>query len=329
MIATKGAIKVGDKVKILEVIDNFPKDKVGSIAKVMEVCSNGGNDYGLKFDFKLAGVLHSLSGQCSSDGYYFPLSCIKKVEIAKRSHKKKAADRSVTPFVVGDEVEFIENYKPDGGKKIGDKVTLTRIGENDGGQLLYYKGTKDEVGVYATRVKLAKGAKSPPIPPELVEDPRTFYKVVRIDGAPANGSARSTGFKYTLPVDGPTEWTPTINDISLCNRGYHVIEAKDIERWVTREYNGTDTLVCECKARGEIKQGDNKYVAQSIQLTKILYRWKDAEVNYNKGIREIEKIANDKTLEVNTRGQKAKEVINQECHDAKQAYADKFFAIGR
>ena len=319
--------KVGDTVRLIEDYDG--SGMVGELAVIKGV---DGSRFQLEFiNDPPAGIGHSCGGLCKDKhGWNVPF---RNVELAKRSHKKKEpmVDRSVTPFVVGDVVEFVMKYQ---SFKIGDRITITRtedcVDSTEGHkvkQMIYHIVNGKERGIYDFRLKLVKGAKS--TTPELVEDPRTFYKVVRIDGAPANGSARSTGFKYTLPVDGPTEWTPTINDISLCNKGYHVIEAKDIKRWVTSEYNGTDTLVCECKARGEIKGGDNKYVAQSIQLTKILYRWKDAENTYLKAMKEFEQTANDRAREVNTRAEKEKMQINQECHDAKQVYADKFFAIGR
>jgi len=329
-VATKVEYKRGDKVKILKVIDIFPKEKLGSIGTVL---GNDGCNIGVEFDFNDP-VLHSCGGACpNGHGYNFTE---KHIEKAKRSHKKATptVDRSVTPFVVGDVVELTEEYQR---YPIGERGTVTRIDkkncdENSGRiikQIVNWTTSSGKTcGCYDVRLKLVKGAKSKAVAPELVEDPRTFYKVLRIDGCPANNDARRTGFKYTLPVEGPTEWTPKIESLILCERGYHIIEAKDIKRWVTSEYAGVDTIVCECKARGDIKQGDNKCVAESIQLTKILYRWKDAKKNYDRAekIRGVERGHEMKELQEQFDTDRAN--INVAYDKSIKEMGDKFFIIG-
>jgi hypothetical protein len=317
------AYKVGDKVKLI-------KDYDGSGMKGELAIVKGHDGEFLKIEFindLPAGIGHSCGGVCKDKhGWNVPL---KNVELAKRSHKKATptVDRSVTPFVVGDVVELKEIYKVH-DMKVGGRVTLTRVGAKDGCQLLYYVDKGSEIGVYARRVKLVKGAKSASIAPELVEDPRTFYKVLRIDGCPANNTARSTGFKYNLPVEGPTEWTPRIESLILCERGYHIIEAKDIKRWVTSGYAGVDTIVCECKARGEIKQGDNKCVAESIQLTKILYRWKDANKNYLKNESELGRVREKDMQEIQKQHDADRANINAAYDKSVKEMRDKFFVAG-
>jgi hypothetical protein len=321
-VATK-EIKVGDKVKLIEDYD------YSGMKGELAIVKGHDGDF-LKIEFindPPAGIGHSCGGVCrDKHGWNVPL---KNVELAKRSHKKATPtiDRKATPFVVGDVVEFKEIYKVH-DMKVGDRVTLTRVGAKDGCQLLYYVDKGSEIGVYASRVKLAKGAQSKAVEPKLVEDPRTFYKVLRIDGCPANIDARRTGFKYELPVEGPTEWTPRIESLILCERGYHIIEAKDIKRWVTTEYCGVDTIVCECKARGDIKQGDNKCVAESIQLTKILYRWEDAKKNYDRAekIRGVEREHEMKELQKQFDADRAK--INTDYDKSIKEMGEKFFVAG-
>jgi hypothetical protein len=315
-------IKVGDKVKLIEDYDSS-----GMVGELAIVKGNDGSFLKIEFiNDPPAGIGHSCGGVCrDKHGWNVPL---KNVELAKRSHKKATVDRSVTPFVVGDVVEFIEPYKAY-DKVIGDRVTLIRAEKNSGGQpCVYWLENGAEAGAFTTRVKLVKGAKSAPVAPELVEDPCTFYKVLRIDGCPANSSARSTGFKYTLPVEGPTEWTPSIKGIVLCDKGYHIIEAKDIKRWVTSEYAGVDTIVCECKARGEIKQGDNKCVAESIQLTKILYRWKDAKKNYLKNEKELGRQREKDMQEIQKRFDEERNEINAAYDKSVKEMGEKFFVAG-
>lgn len=259
---------------------------------------------------------------------------------AKRSHKKKTIG-------IGDTVQILEvtdNFPPDrvgctGVVKCIENYGVHRLGiefplEVKGGHNLDgICGTKDGYGYFfeSKKVKLAtsKATKTSPVAPELVEDPRTFYKVLRIDGSPANNMARATGFKYSLPVDGPAEWTPTIKNLYMCDKGYHIIEAKDIKYWLTAEYYNIDTIVCECKARGEIKEGSNKYVAQSIKLTKILYRWNDASILYTQAIEKISSSKNGARDKARKSYDALTAKINAEQKAEEKKLIDTFFTSGR
>jgi len=274
--------KVGDKVKVIAACWNYPTDKVGSTAKVL---AESGVATLCEFGFT-APAFHNGLGCASGKPnhcYFLETECLKKVR-AKATPKATRKPRKPT---VGDTVRLIEDF--DGSGMVGE---LAVIKEAAGSMIGIEFINKMPSGGHtcSDTCKLGHGWNVPKdcvelvtkskMKKELAIDPRTFYKILRIDGAPANKDARATGFKYTLPVDGETEWTPTIEDIVTCEKGYHVIDAEYIQIWLG-SYD-EDLIVCEAKARGEIKPGLDKYVAQSIRLTKILCRWNDVRKVFEK-----------------------------------------------
>ena len=124
-------------------------------------------------------------------------------------------------------------------------------------------------------------------------DPRIFYKILRIDGTPPNGDAHRTKFRYDLPTqEGKClpHWTPIVpaEELSMCQQGYHILESGEaIGSWLSN-YSEADCIVTECKARGRIiADGSGKLVAQSIIITRILYRWMDVQTIYNAKQKDI------------------------------------------
>jgi hypothetical protein len=86
----------------------------------------------------------------------------------------------------------------------------------------------------------------------------TYYKVL-VDGESCNGG----DFEYDLPNDGePGDWTPEIDDIEPCQRGYHL--TNDPRQWLS---SGCDIYIAE--GRGKEKDcSDDKKVFESVRLIK-------------------------------------------------------------
>jgi hypothetical protein len=98
----------------------------------------------------------------------------------------------------------------------------------------------------------------------------TYYKCLNADGKPANGG---TGV-WALPVknaDGtwtPGDWMPRIENIKLCERGYHGCEFADVLKWAAAKLYVMET-------RGEVVVGDNKIVTQEARLLSEVEAWND------------------------------------------------------
>jgi len=79
-------------------------------------------------------------------------------------------------------------------------------------------------------------------------------------------------FDYTdyLPKDGqPGKWLPKVEDLELCESGYHACTRKDVLRWV-------NTQMYEVELRGKKKNGNEKVVAQEMRFIR--------KVDYNERI---------------------------------------------
>jgi hypothetical protein len=98
----------------------------------------------------------------------------------------------------------------------------------------------------------------------------TYYKCLKAGGVPANGG---TGV-WSLPVKNiddtwqAGEWMPKVEDIKLCERGYHGVEVKDILHWAAEKLYVMET-------RGKIITGDDKIVAQEARLLSEVEAWND------------------------------------------------------
>lgn len=98
-----------------------------------------------------------------------------------------------------------------------------------------------------------------------------YYKIIGEDNCSCHGGS----FDWTeyLPVkneDGtwtPGKWTPVIDDIELCERGYHVTDADHLIDWINAQCFAAEAL--------EPEQGDNKYICRSIRLTRKVEQWND------------------------------------------------------
>ena len=89
----------------------------------------------------------------------------------------------------------------------------------------------------------------------------TYYKSLSADGRSCNGG-HSKWSLLTQLEDGtykPGRWMPRIENIVLCERGYHVFERKDILQWV-------NATLYEAEVRGETIDHGDKIVAESCRL---------------------------------------------------------------
>ena len=97
-----------------------------------------------------------------------------------------------------------------------------------------------------------------------------YYKILDPNGKPRNGGSGT----YSLPTkndDGtwtPGEWMPFIENIELCESGYHVCERGDVLSWA-----GPEMYVAE--VRGETIRGDTKTVCQQVRLLRKVEAWND------------------------------------------------------
>lgn len=90
-------------------------------------------------------------------------------------------------------------------------------------------------------------------------DGQKLYKVTGPNGEANNGG----NFTYDLPDgDTPGAWTPEIEPVWICNRGYHV--TTDPKRWLQ-----TRSRVFEVEIDATLSEADrDKVVARSIRLTR-------------------------------------------------------------
>ena len=93
----------------------------------------------------------------------------------------------------------------------------------------------------------------------------TYYKVLKAGGKPANGG---TGTWHLPKGKRPGKWMPKIDDIELCERGYHFFRREDLVYWLDEE-------IWEVKVRGDILFGDDKGVAQQARLIRKVETWNE------------------------------------------------------
>jgi hypothetical protein len=98
----------------------------------------------------------------------------------------------------------------------------------------------------------------------------TIYKCLKVDGVPANGG-KGIWSLPTKNTDGTWtagDWMPKVEDIVLCERGYHGCELKDVLKWASDKLYVMET-------RGAIITGDDKIVAQEARLLSEVEAWND------------------------------------------------------
>ena len=89
----------------------------------------------------------------------------------------------------------------------------------------------------------------------------TYYKVLN-DGKACHGGT----YSYPLPKGKRKgAWTPNIENIRPCSRGYHVCTAEDLPKWLR---DGNE--VYEVELRGATIDHGDKVVAESVRLVRRL-----------------------------------------------------------
>jgi hypothetical protein len=94
----------------------------------------------------------------------------------------------------------------------------------------------------------------------------TYYKFLT-----ENNKGSFSGFDYTdyLPKNGkPGKWLPLIEDLEMCETGYHACKKADVLEWLNAQ-------MFEVELRGETIVGDNKVVAQQMRYVKKIVKWND------------------------------------------------------
>ena len=94
----------------------------------------------------------------------------------------------------------------------------------------------------------------------------TYYKVLK------NGKSPYASYDYSeyLPKDGkPGKWLPKVDNLELCDSGYHVTDAEHLIDWI----DGNQLFEVEVKRK--VLKGDNKTTCQQIRLVKQVEGWND------------------------------------------------------
>lgn len=72
---------------------------------------------------------------------------------------------------------------------------------------------------------------------------------------------------WSLPTDdGPGEWTTPIDDLSACERGYHLCRVSDLAQWPAPD-------LYEAEARGDVLEVDDKVIAHECRLVRRVDAW--------------------------------------------------------
>jgi hypothetical protein len=80
-----------------------------------------------------------------------------------------------------------------------------------------------------------------------------------------------SGFDFTEYLPGGEhagEWLPEVDQLELCESGYHVTDAAHLLRWL-------DAEIWEVETSGESLAGDDKSVHQSVRFVRRLEAWND------------------------------------------------------
>ena len=103
-----------------------------------------------------------------------------------------------------------------------------------------------------------------------------LYKVISVDNKSCNGG----NFDWTeyLPQNNePGRWTPVIEDINLCSRGYHVTPYPCM--WVCDKTDRIFLVECQDVQEGQKTGTVDKVVAKSIRLVKEIFFNYDDKLN--------------------------------------------------
>lgn len=92
--------------------------------------------------------------------------------------------------------------------------------------------------------------------------PERYWKVLNAQGESCHGGS----YRWSLPTwDAkrgwiPGAWTPLIENVVPCERGYHVCRDRDLLHWL-------GARIYACEVRGEIVEAEDNVVAGQVRLT--------------------------------------------------------------
>ena len=93
-----------------------------------------------------------------------------------------------------------------------------------------------------------------------------YYKILTADN---KGEYSKYDFTKYLPVDGkPGKWLRKIENIEMCERGYHCFTPEHILEWL-------NVQLYEVEIKGRRVHGDNKTVAQQMRFIRKVDAWND------------------------------------------------------
>ena len=92
-----------------------------------------------------------------------------------------------------------------------------------------------------------------------------LYKIVSTTFEPIHGGS---GKWFAPTKDKPGAWTPKVENVEACSRGYHLIPAKAIVDWLPRK--PTEGYLCEAEGGGAQDKDDNKIAFAQARLIKVV-----------------------------------------------------------
>ena len=93
-----------------------------------------------------------------------------------------------------------------------------------------------------------------------------YYKVLN------EGMSPYANYDYSpyLPQDGkPGKWLPKVDNLELCESGYHVTDAEHLINWI----DGNQLF--EVETNGKVLQGNDKITCKQIRLVRQIKGWHD------------------------------------------------------
>lgn len=92
-----------------------------------------------------------------------------------------------------------------------------------------------------------------------------YYKFLTADN---RGQYSEFDFTEYLPKNGkPGKWLPKVENVSMCEAGYHACGKEDVIEWLNAQ-------ALEVELMG-VTKGDNKSVAKKMRFVKKLEKWND------------------------------------------------------
>src|SRR5512139_3984319 len=92
-----------------------------------------------------------------------------------------------------------------------------------------------------------------------------LYKIVGLKGSPIHGGSGL----WSMPTKAkPGKWMPKIENISVCQRGYHLISARAIVDWLP--HDPLTALLCEAEGRGARDNEGEKIAFAQARILKVI-----------------------------------------------------------